>query len=237
MRTGEILGYAARLGVESTVGPSARRSSPARPRARPPDGPAHRVRPTLPATRSTTHLDPRSPLVLDTRELGRRPGSMRRVQRTAPAPEGWGLELVRVPAGSPMELDLRLESVVDGVLVTGVLHADVEAECGRCLEPVHDTVDVDIQELFAYAPDGEDELPVLEGDFLDLEPLARDALLLALPLNPVCAEECSGLCAGCGEPLRDLAPDHSHDQIDPRWAALHAIADTSADPASPEIGS
>jgi uncharacterized protein len=186
----------------------------------------------------TTHLDPRAPFVLDTRELGRRPGSMRRVQRTVPAPDGWGLELVRVPADSPVEVDLRLESVVDGVLVSGVVRAEVAAECGRCLEPVGARVDADVQELFAYEADAEDEdAPVLEGDFIDLEPLARDAVVLALPLNPVCGDDCSGLCAGCGEPLRDLEPDHTHDGTDPRWAALTQLVDNPHDPASPEIGS
>src|SRR4051795_4712579 len=104
------------------------------------------------AQRNSTHLDPRAPLVLDTRELGRRPGSMRRVQRTLAAPAGWGLELVEVPAGSDVDLDLRLESVLDGVLVSGVVRAAIRAECGRCLEPTEDALEVTVQELFAYDP-------------------------------------------------------------------------------------
>jgi uncharacterized protein len=179
----------------------------------------------------STKLDPRAPFVLDTRELGRRPGSMRAASWTADAPEGWGLELIRVPAGSPVELDLRMESVMDGVLVTGVLTAEIDAECGRCLEPLRMQLDADIQELFAYDPEpGEDDVPMLEGDFIDLEPLVRDAIVLALPLNPVCADDCSGLCPGCGEPLRTLDGEHSHDATDPRWAALAALADPIDDP-------
>src|SRR4051812_38812678 len=143
------------------------------------------------APRNAIPLDPRAPLVLDTRELGRRAGSMRAVERTAPAPEGWGLELVRIPAGSPVELELRLESVVDGVLVSGVVRAPVEAECGRCLEPVQDHVEVDIQELFAYDADGvdDDDVATLAGDFIDLEPLVHDALMIGLPLNPTCTDD------------------------------------------------
>ncbi|MBV9291983.1 MAG: DUF177 domain-containing protein [Frankiales bacterium] len=171
-----------------------------------------------------TRLDPRAPLVLDTRELGRRAGSMRRVQRTVPAPDGWGLELVRVPAGTPVTLDFRLESVLDGVLVSGSVRAEVDAECGRCLEPVRTAVDVDIQELFAYdAGQQDDDVAAMEGDFIDIEPVVRDAVVLGLPLNPVCSEDCPGLCAGCGGSLRDLPDDHHHDEIDPRWAALAAI--------------
>lgn len=184
------------------------------------------------ASRRAAHLDPRAPLVLDTRELGRRAGSMRTLQRTVPAPADWELELVSVPAGSDVRLDLRLEAVMDGVLVSGTVTASVRAECGRCLTPVEGDVEVDIQELFAYdpAPEG-DEVATLDGDFIDLEPVVRDAVVLGLPLNPVCSDDCTGLCAGCGEPLADLAAGHGHEEIDPRWAALAALDN------EPEMGS
>ena len=170
---------------------------------------------------ASSALDPRAPLVLDTRELGRRPGAMRHVRRTLDAPTGWELELVRVPAGSPVELDLRLESVMDGVLVSGTVTVTVAAECGRCLEPVTDRLDVDVQELFAYEPAGDDdEQPLLAGDFIDLAPLARDAVVLGLPLNPVCDDDCAGLCATCGVRLADVDPDHAHEELDPRLAVL-----------------
>jgi uncharacterized protein len=162
---------------------------------------------------------------------------MRRVQRTIEAPSDWTLELVRVPAGSEVTLDLRLESVMDGVLVSGTVRAEVAAECGRCLEPVRDELVADIQELFAYdqSEAGDDALG-LEGDFIDFEPVARDSVVLSLPLNPVCDETCEGLCAGCGGRLRELGPDHVHDETDSRWAALTALR-TEDSPASPEIGS
>ena len=191
--------------------------------------------------RSATRLDPRAPLVLDTRELGRRAGSMRAVRRTVPAPAGWGLELVEVPAGSDLELDLRLESVVDGVLVSGTVETVVTAECGRCLEPVMAEVTADVQELFVYesAPDDE-STSLLEGDFLDLEPIVRDAIVLAMPLNPVCDEDCAGLCTGCGERLVDLPEEHSHDASDPRWSALAVLTtppDNGVTSTPPETGS
>lgn len=179
----------------------------------------------MPDNRHPTRLDPRAPLVLDTRELGRRPGSMRRVQRTAPAPDGWGLDMVQVPKGTDLALDLRLEAVMDGVLVSGTVTAAVAGECGRCLEPLSQDVEVDLQELFAYEPDpGDDEAPVMQGDFIDIEPLVRDAVVLALPLTPLCSEDCAGLCAVCGVRLAEAGDDHAHDEaIDPRWAALASL--------------
>lgn len=177
--------------------------------------------------KTTSRLDPRRPLVLDVRELGRRPGSMRTVRRTVPAPDGLGVDLARVPAGEPVELDLRLESVVEGVLVSGTATAAVAGECARCLGPVADRVAVELQELFAYADSAteetteEDEVSHLVGDHLDLEPVVRDAVVLALPLSPLCREDCGGLCPDCGGVLDELPADHSHaGPVDPRWAAL-----------------
>ena len=184
----------------------------------------------MPENRKQQHrLDPRNPLVLDTRELGRRPGSMRQVRLAAPAPEGLGIEdLIGVPVGAELALDLRLESVMDGVLVSGAVTAPVSGECGRCLTPVRDTLVAPVQELFLYPEasadhDAEDELPQLVGDLLDLTPVLRDVVVLALPLNPLCQEDCQGLCATCGERLDDLPADHAHDQTDARWGALSGL--------------
>jgi len=173
-----------------------------------------------------THLNPRSPLVLDTRELPRRPGALRTVERTVPAPAGLGLELIGVPTGADLVLDLRLESVSEGVLVSGTVTGPVEGECGRCLRPIGFSLDVPVQELFAYAHSttdettDEDEVGRLQDDLIDLEPTLRDAVVLALPTNPLCREDCPGLCPECGVPRDELPADHSHEQVDPRWAAL-----------------
>ena len=171
--------------------------------------------------------------MLDTRELGRRPGSMRAVTRTVPAPAGLGVaDLIGVPRGAELQLDLRLESVVEGVLVSGTASAPVEGECGRCLDPVHDTVRVRVQELYSY-PDAraagpatdadDDDGPHMEGDLLDLEPAVRDAVVLALPMTPLCDADCGGLCATCGERLDDLPDDHGHEVVDARWSALQEL--------------
>lgn len=178
------------------------------------------------------NLDPRAPFVLDTRELGRRPGSQREVSLTEAAPAELGIEVLEVPEGSPIHLDLRLEAVMEGVLVTGSAQADLVGECVRCLDPIEDSVDVRFQELFVYEDQADasiedDELDVrrLEGDLIDLEPLLRDAVVLALPFQPLCSEDCAGLCPECGARLDD-EPGHGHaEPIDPRWAALTDLTD------------
>ena len=173
-----------------------------------------------------THLNPRSPLVLDTRELPRRPGAMRVVTRSVPAPKDLGLALIGVPAGATLSLDLRMESVSEGVLVSGTVTGPVEGECGRCLAALGETLTVRVQELFAYENSttdettDEDEVRRLQGDLIDLEPVVRDAVVTALPTNPLCRDDCPGLCAECGEPWDELPADHTHEQIDARWAAL-----------------
>lgn len=175
---------------------------------------------------SAKHLDPNAPLVLDTRELGRRPGSMRTVERTVLAPADLGLEMVAVPTGAELELELRLESVMEGVLVSGTARAPLAGECARCLEPLTSDLEVSLQQLYAYPGSGsadDEEIDQLEGDFLDLEPALRDAVVLALPLSPVCSEDCLGLCVTCGTRLSD-DPGHEHVDTDPRWAALQGLA-------------
>ena len=186
----------------------------------------------MPQNRTSAHrLDPRKPLVLDTRELGRRPGSMREVRLQVPAPEALGVDLIKVPPGGELDLDLRFESVVEGVLVSGTAQLPLSGECGRCLEAIDDELVVDLQELFAYAESdtaGDEEAVRMEGDLLDLEPVLRDAVVLALPLTPLCREDCAGLCVDCGERLDDLPDDHGHDAPDARWAGLAGLLDPNA---------
>jgi uncharacterized protein len=177
-------------------------------------------------------LDPRAPLVLDTRELGRRPGSQTLVTRTVPAPADLGIEVMAVPEGAPVHLDLRLEAVMEGVLVSGEATADLEGECARCLEPIRDQITANLQELFVYddirdsaEAEEDDEVSMLRDDLVDLEPLLRDAVVLALPFQPLCQPDCPGLCPECGVRLAD-EPDHAHDAaIDPRWSALQGLTD------------
>ena len=181
--------------------------------------------------------------VLDTRSLGRRPGEMRTVQRTVAEHARIGLDLIAIDPQAPIELDLQLQSVSEGVLVTGTVSADVVGECSRCLEPFDSEVQLALTELFAY-PDStteqtteEDEVYRVEEEHIDLEPVITDAVGLALPLQPLCSDDCQGLCSECGVRLAIAGSDHSHEILDPRWAGLAAkfgAGPTSDDRATPE---
>jgi uncharacterized protein len=163
---------------------------------------------------------------------------MKRLASSLAAPKDLGNEVVRVPEGAPVELELRLESVMEGVLVTGTARAPAAGECVRCLEPLERELDAEFQEMYSYPEsdhrgrvladegdeDDEEEAYHLEDDLFDLEPVLRDAVVLALPLQPVCREDCPGLCSECGARLAD-DPDHHHESVDPRWAALRDLKD------------
>ena len=151
---------------------------------------------------------------------------MRLVKRTVAAPAEFGTEVIGVPEGADIELDLRLESVMEGVLVSGTARAPLTGECVRCLTEVTDRLEVELVELFAYpdrvVEDEDDEVRELQDELIDLEPALRDAVVLGLPFQPVCREDCSGLCSECGARLDD-DPGHRHESTDPRWAALEGM--------------
>ncbi|MDI2129300.1 YceD family protein [Yinghuangia seranimata] len=149
---------------------------------------------------------------------------MRKVSLDVPAPADMKIEVIGVPEGAPLELGLRLEAVMDGVLVSGVATVPLAGECVRCLEPLAEReLTVEFQELYVYPDeDAEEDAPRLVGDLFDLEPVLRDAVVLALPLSPVCREDCGGLCLECGA-LLDEDPGHTHETADPRWSALQGL--------------
>ncbi|MBB5872197.1 uncharacterized protein F4553_005631 [Allocatelliglobosispora scoriae] len=154
---------------------------------------------------------------------------MRALERTVPAPEDLGLELIGVPAGSDLHLDLEMTSVSEGVFVSGTVAGPLQGECGRCLRPIEDDFSARIRELYAYPESAteettdEDEVGRLQDDLIDLEPALRDAVVFALPVNPLCRPDCPGLCSECGAHWDELPEDHSHRQIDPRWAGLSKL--------------
>jgi uncharacterized metal-binding protein YceD (DUF177 family) len=175
------------------------------------------------------------PWRVELRELGRRAGSLHELERTIPAPAGWRVELIGVPEAAPVHLRFRLESVMEGVLVSGDVDVPVAGSCARCLEPIEDTLELGVQELFAYAgstteaTSEEDEVRTVDGDHLDLQPMVRDLVVLSLPLAPTCTEDCAGLCVDCGQRLDDLPADHAHEVLDPRWAGLAGRLATASD--------
>ncbi|MFT3714879.1 MAG: DUF177 domain-containing protein [Gordonia sp. (in: high G+C Gram-positive bacteria)] len=151
---------------------------------------------------------------------------MKEIHRTVVTPDRIGAEMIGIPAGGDVEEDLRLESVSEGVLVSGTVSGDTQGQCSRCLEPLTGTVSVYLTELFAY-PDSEtdqtsdeDDVERIENEKIDLEQTVIDAVATELPLSPLCREDCPGLCPECGTRLADAEPEHGHDLIDPRWAKL-----------------
>jgi uncharacterized protein len=172
------------------------------------------------------HRDPRGSLVFDTRDLG--PGSARTLTRTIVAPEHLAVEMARVPAGTALELDVQLEGVTEGVLVSASVAGPLAGECARCLEPFTAALKVRFQELFVRAdhaewadgPEGADGYRLGASGLLDLEPALRDAIVLELPLSPRCEDGCQGLCVECGVRLADTEPGHGHEQRSAMWAAL-----------------
>lgn len=162
-------------------------------------------------------------------EILGQPGRYRELQVAEPL-EGVRNALVRLTT-EPIEARLRAEAVVEGVLVTGPVAGEIAADCARCLKEVPGRIELDVCELFVApghdAPD-EEETYEVEGLEIDLEPMLRDAVALALPLNPVCKQDCKGLCATCGRDLNEGPCSCSEEEIDPRWAALSELRDRLA---------
>jgi len=161
---------------------------------------------------------------------------------TIPVTDPVGLDIICIPAAADIEVQLRLESVLDGVLGTGFLTAPLVGECARCLDEVRDTLRAEFVELWSYpeqadrhdrtagtGQEQDEEVMRLDGDLLDLEQVIRDTVVLGLPVRPLCRDDCPGLCVECGVHLADAGPDHGHGTADPRWAALEALRQPSAE--------
>lgn len=179
--------------------------------------------------------------LLNTHELPRRAGEMREYELDIEAPFRVGVPLIGVPEGDIVEVDVRCESVTEGILVTADIYTVAQGECIRCLDPVELVIDRKIQELYRYvATDDkgkksrkkeeenlidleEEEVLYVEGEQVNLELPILDAIILTLPVNPLCDEDCLGLCPDCGEKWESLPEDHAHDVVDARWAGLIEI--------------
>ena len=181
---------------------------------------------------------------LNTHELARRAGEMKIYELDITVPEKVGVDLISIPVGEVIEVDARLESVTEGILLTAQIFAVAKGECIRCLDPVEVEIERKVQELYYYAQKAERsrgkkseedlELDVevelmMDGDIMDLESPIRDAIVLALPINPLCGDDCQGLCPECGAKWADLPAEHAHQSIDARWASLAGLDLPEAD--------
>lgn len=163
-----------------------------------------------------------SNFVVPVNDLTRRPGQMNELELDIELAIPMGQGAATVPAGEIIELNLRLESVHDGILATGEVDSTALADCSRCLEPLKLAVEVDFQELFAYSLEQEDDF-LVQDEKIDLEQAITDAVVLSLPFKPVCSEDCLGLCSECGVKLAE-DPEHVHQaQNDSRWSELESF--------------
>lgn len=153
---------------------------------------------------------------------------MRETSFSVPLDERWGEGLVAVQAGESVDVDVRLESVHEGILVSGDIRAEYTGICGRCLIDIAAPVEVEFQELFAYPGEEASDFEV-QDDHVDLETLVRDGIVLALPFQPVCQPDCPGLDPATGERLADNSGVTPRETLDPRWAALAEIASDLAE--------
>jgi uncharacterized protein len=180
-----------------------------------------------------------NPFMLNTFELPRRAGELKEYQLDIETVTRIGVPLIAVQEGDVIEVDARLESVTEGILLSADIYAIAQGECIRCLDPVEVVVDRKIQELYRYEPtnekgrrkrrddedidlEGEEELQ-MEGDLMNLEIPIIDAIILTLPINPLCNLECLGLCPECGEKWESLPEGHIHEVIDARWSGLEGL--------------
>ncbi|MGB3375439.1 MAG: DUF177 domain-containing protein [Microbacterium sp.] len=167
------------------------------------------------------------PFFLPVRDIVRKPGEMREHRFSVTLKDKWGEGIVSVEAGESVDIDVRLESVHEGILVSGTADSDYTGVCGRCLTDIVAPVEVEFQELFAYPGEEETDFEV-QDDHVDLEILVRDAVVLSLPFQPVCQPDCPGLDSSTGEKLAVSTDAESTAPIDPRWSALRQITDQDA---------
>ena len=161
-------------------------------------------------------------LTVPVAEILGRPGEYRDISISKPI-EGLEVSLAHV-GEHPLAAELRLESVVEGILVTGNVEALADMECARCLTKLTSSVAVDVCELYtAPGHEAEEDAYRVSNMEIDLEPMLRDSVTLALPLNPICREDCAGLCARCGKDLNEGPCNCTEDTTDPRWAPLAAL--------------
>lgn len=162
--------------------------------------------------------------ILSVAELLGGPGEYRDVALRAPL-LGVGNPVARLQ-GDTVAAELRVESVMEGVLVTGRVEADTDLQCARCLTEFPSEMSLRLCELFVspgHDAAAEDDVYKVSGTEIDLEPALRDACVLALPLKPLCSPDCKGLCARCGTDLNTSSCDCKEDDLDPRWAALSEV--------------
>lgn len=168
---------------------------------------------------------------IDVRDLLEHPGSARTVHLGETVPD-LRTELADVAEDPPLEGDLTLESVVDGIFVQGSVAGRFSMRCARCLKEFERPFDVELEELYAREPGPEVDYALTPELALDPEPMVRDAVVLEMPFSPLCRPDCLGLCPVCGGD-RNLGECPGHEAPDPRWSALDVLLEGRDGPDDP----
>ncbi|MGV9189325.1 YceD family protein [Arcanobacterium canis] len=179
-------------------------------------------------------MDLKSPFVISIVDLPRQEGAIRQMRRSFDAPADVGVQMYSVEEGSELDVDFTLQSVSEGVLIDGYVNAHAHGQCSRCLIDIDDDMNERISELVFYPEraavledEGDEEAEdffLIESERIDLEPIIRDSLVLAMPLQPLCQPDCEGLCPVCGERWLDLPIDHEHPEESSDFSVLDALA-------------
>jgi len=163
-----------------------------------------------------------SPLLVNAAELLRQPGSRRHVDTAVPRDD---LDVDDPRLEGEVRVELVAESTLDDVVVSGTLTVGWNDQCRRCLRPLHPDLCVDVEERYATAesPAVNDHAFPIEHGQLDLRPMIREGILLAVTDAPLCRDDCPGLCPICGADLVDGPCGCAVAERDERWAVLDQL--------------
>lgn len=168
-----------------------------------------------------------TPLIVNVVELLRWPGTTKDVVLSIAATDlEFGESRI---SDEPVDINLHLEALSNGVTVNGTTSATWAGECRRCLAPMSARMTIELSELYQQVPD-DSEAYVINNDQINLLPMVRENLLLAIPLGPLCREDCPGFCPHCGKDLSETACSCDNTVVDPRWAALETLKGSLKDP-------
>jgi uncharacterized protein len=175
------------------------------------------------ASEGLTALREGSQLSVEISELLHKPGTSKRLEFSEEVP-GLGLDVGRVQP--LLDFDLRMDSLVEGILVSGQVRGSYAFECIRCLRDFEQPFSVELGEVLAYeGQEGAEEGYQISADHAHLEPVVRDAVVLEMPLHPLCRPDCKGLCPVCGSDLNNVDCGHKTERTDLRWEPLASLKD------------
>lgn len=163
-------------------------------------------------------------LTIDVSHIAGHPGTKLEFRRQAPV-EGLQQPLGGAPETRPVSVEVDVEAVREGVAVIGSISGTLDLRCSKCLLEFEQGFSSEVDELFETQAGPEDETYPISGGEIDLEPMIRDLVVLATPVNPVHAEDCKGLCATCGADLNEIDCGHSAEPVDIRWVPLRELLD------------